>query len=76
MNRINLHAIPRWITLLVLLNEALVVIPISCLVKTGRETKVGQLEMTVLVDEDVVGFDVTDPTSSGITSSFGGDTYR
>lgn len=58
--RINLHTIPRWVPLLFLIYEALIVIPIGRLVKTGRKTKVGQLEVTVLVDQDVVGFDVTD----------------
>ena len=61
VNCINLHAIPRRITLLLLVYEALVEIPIGVLVKTSRETKIGQLEVTVLVDQDVVGFDVTDP---------------
>lgn len=76
MNRINLHTIPRRIPLLVLLYEALIVIPIGRFVKTSRETKVGQFEVTVLVDQDVVGFNVTDWASSDIASRFEGGTYR
>lgn len=62
MNCIHLHAIPRRIPLFFLLNKALVKITIGCLVKASRKTEVGQLEMAVLVDQDVVGFDVTDTT--------------
>lgn len=41
VNRINLHTIPSRIPLLFLVYEALIVISIGCLMKTGRETKVG-----------------------------------
>ena len=61
VNRIHLHTIPCRIPLFFLLYQALIKISIGRLVKTGRETKIGKLEVAILVDQDIVRFDVTNP---------------
>lgn len=40
--------------------ETLVIVLVVRLVKTGRETEVGELDVAIFVDEDVIGFDITD----------------
>jgi hypothetical protein len=40
------------------LEQALVVRRVVLLVEAGRESEVGELDVTVFVDQDVVGFDV------------------
>lgn len=40
--------------------ETLVIVLVVRLVKTGREAEVGELDVAIFIDEDVVGFDITD----------------
>lgn len=40
--------------------ETLVIVLVVGFVKTGRETEVGKLDVAIFIDEDVVGFDITD----------------
>lgn len=40
--------------------ETLIVVLVVCLVEAGREAEVGELDVTIFIDEDVVGFDITD----------------
>lgn len=39
--------------------ETLVVILVVRLVEAGREAEVGELDVTIFIDKDVVGFDIT-----------------
>lgn len=40
--------------------ETLVVVLVVCFVESGREAEVGELDVTIFIDEDVVGFDIAD----------------
>lgn len=43
---------------ILVIEQALVVGRVVLLVEAGREAKVGELDVAVLVNEDIIGFDV------------------
>lgn len=59
MDSIDLHAVARGIPLLILLQKPFVIIGICVLVESSRKAKVRQLQVPILVNQDVVWFDIT-----------------
>ena len=72
MNRVNHDAIPRSLrcrsgrcNTVCGVKEALVVAGVVLLVETSRQTEVGQLDMAIFVNENVVWLDITGSDVNG-----------
>lgn len=58
MYGINLHAITCRIPRLLLFNKPLIYIALARLMQPRRKPKVGELEVPILIDKNIVWFDV------------------